>query len=197
MKKSKERAKGFIFGFILAAALSATAVFAANYATLIEVFYGVNVVVNGNQIDFAEDSRPFLSGGRTFLPLRAMADALDMPLYWDADTQTAFIGTWPFDVAELPGRWRVATIEDIFQGTSWVEELDDSYIEFFENGHVQLIEDGYTDNLLWRFEGNIIYLAEDGEEVVAMLAEQSAGALILSWDDDLGGTLIMRLYRAE
>ena len=196
MKKSKERAKGFIFGFILATALSATAVFAANYATLIEVFYGVNVVVNGDQIDFAEDSRPFLSGGRTFLPLRAMADALDMPLYWDAATQTAYFGTWPFDGAELPGRWRVAVIEDIFQGTSWVEEFDDFYIEFFTNGNARAINDGITENLLWSFEGNIIYLVEDGEEI-AMTAEQSGSALILTWDDGDGGGVIMRLYRAE
>lgn len=68
----KERAKGFIVGIVLMAVLSGTAVMAS--PQMREVVFGVRVSHNGTMVSFADDSQPFIMGGRTFLPVRAIAD---------------------------------------------------------------------------------------------------------------------------
>ena len=60
-----------------------------------EVFYGINVVVNGRTVEFEADSQPFITEGRTFLPVRAISEALGYPVNWDGYTQTVFIGVTP------------------------------------------------------------------------------------------------------
>jgi len=91
----KKTVKGFIAGFLLCLLLSATVVWAATGGTMIEVFPGVNVVVNGVPQDFPADMQPFISGGRTFLPLRGVSDALGLPVDWDGSTRTVYIGNIP------------------------------------------------------------------------------------------------------
>ena len=59
----------------LALALLAQTTVYANTATR-EVTYGVSVMIDGEVISFAQDQRPFISNDRTYLPLRAIADAL-------------------------------------------------------------------------------------------------------------------------
>ncbi|MCL2838846.1 MAG: stalk domain-containing protein [Oscillospiraceae bacterium] len=93
--KLKEKTKSFIAGFLVCAVLL-TGIFAfAAPGIMREVFYGINVVVNGRVVDFDADSRPFITEGRTFLPVRAISEALGYPVNWDGDTQTVFIGITP------------------------------------------------------------------------------------------------------
>ncbi|MBQ3076472.1 MAG: copper amine oxidase N-terminal domain-containing protein [Clostridia bacterium] len=49
---------------------------------------GVNVRINGEYISFA-DSRPVVMEDRVLLPLRAVLEALDAELDWDAESETA------------------------------------------------------------------------------------------------------------
>lgn len=57
----------------------------------IEITYGVNVVVDGMRQNFADDLRPFTSEGRTFLPVRGIADALGLDVEWDGTTSTVHL----------------------------------------------------------------------------------------------------------
>ncbi|MCL1863015.1 MAG: stalk domain-containing protein [Defluviitaleaceae bacterium] len=98
MKKNmimKERAKGFISGVLLTVLLTSSVAVLANTAFL-EVVFNVNhVVVNGNRLNLSEEERPFISAGRTFLPVRAISEALGQPINWDGSTGTVYIGAVP------------------------------------------------------------------------------------------------------
>jgi hypothetical protein len=56
-----------------------------------DVTYGVSVSLNGRQLVFAEDMRPFVMDDRTFLPLRAIGDALGLEVDYNAATHTAVL----------------------------------------------------------------------------------------------------------
>jgi len=71
--------------------LSATMVYANNRVTR-EITYGINVMLNGEMVQFDEDARPFVMDGRTFLPLRTIADMVGLPVDFDPSTNTAILG---------------------------------------------------------------------------------------------------------
>ncbi|MCL1863014.1 MAG: copper amine oxidase N-terminal domain-containing protein [Defluviitaleaceae bacterium] len=93
MNRNKGFAKGLITGALLTILLTSSVAVLANTA-LLEVVFSVNhVVVNGNRLNLSEEERPFTSGGRTFLPARAISEALGYPVEWDGNTATIYIGS--------------------------------------------------------------------------------------------------------
>jgi len=142
---TKQRIQGFIAGLLVSVLLVTTLTFASG--TIREVFYGVNVVVNGVPQEFDADSQPFISDGRTFLPIRAIAETLGVEVNWDGETRTVYIGTPPIGAAitEHPiiGRWNL--VEVFEDGVLVYPEDDDNYethLTFFSNG------EGYVE-ILW------------------------------------------------
>ena len=85
----KERIKGLVMGLILGLTLSATVVMAAPQVA--ELVFGVRVSLDGQMINFEEDMRPFVIGGRTFLPVRAIADAVGLDVGFDDATNTVLL----------------------------------------------------------------------------------------------------------
>ena len=150
----KERLKGFVAGILLMAMLSSVLVF-ANSGIMREVHYGINVVLNGRAVEFEEDSRPFVIDGRTFLPLRAMAELLGLPVEFDAETNTAYVGyANPADL--LIGRW--TDFEYYYHHSIWGE-----YIDFFADGTVKFTRINrysgveFVDRLFkWSADGDLI-----------------------------------------
>ncbi|WP_207637170.1 Ltp family lipoprotein [Anaerovorax odorimutans] len=59
----------------------------------IKIYVDQNLVTpkdsNGNTVE------PFISGGTTYLPVRAVADALGKEVSWDSATKSVYIGTQP------------------------------------------------------------------------------------------------------
>jgi len=117
----KSRIQGFVAGLLAAILLVAT--FALASPAIREVFYGVNVVVNGEPQEFDDDMQPFISDGRTFLPVRGIAEVLGIDVNWDGETQTVYIGEMPElppiatpnigEIIEFGGiQWRVLDLED-------------------------------------------------------------------------------------
>jgi len=91
----KQRLQGMVAGVLITVLLlSATMVHANNRVTR-EITYGVNVMLNGEMVQFDYDSRPFVMDGRTFLPLRTIADLVGLPVDFDPATNTAIVGTRP------------------------------------------------------------------------------------------------------
>jgi len=89
----KQRMQGLVMGVILTVLmLSATMAYANNRVTR-EITYGINVMLNGEVIQFDYDSRPFVMGGRTFLPLRTIAELVGLPVDFDSPTNTAIVGS--------------------------------------------------------------------------------------------------------
>lgn len=81
--------KKFLCGFISGAILcSAIAVFAVSY---VADPAGFKVLVNGSE--FTSDPPPVVIEGRTYLPLRAIGDALGVPVNWNEELGQAEVGT--------------------------------------------------------------------------------------------------------
>jgi len=85
----KNGIKGYIAG-ILTCVLLLGVVFAAN-GQMREIFFGVQVSVNGEVQSFDDDMQPFIMDGRTFLPVRGIADALGLGVDFDLDTNTVLL----------------------------------------------------------------------------------------------------------
>ena len=95
----KERLKGFIAGILVMVLISSTVVFAGG--VMREIHYGVNVVVNGRQLQLEGIDRPFIMDGRTFLPASVIAQALGASSQWNAETFTVYINS-PTTVTPQP-----------------------------------------------------------------------------------------------
>jgi len=94
----KARIQCFIAGILVTVLLIGT--FAIATPQIHEVLFGVNVVVNGERIDFDDDMQPFIMDDRTFLPIRGIAEVLGVEVNWDNDTQTVYIGEMPEQISQ-------------------------------------------------------------------------------------------------
>ena len=200
MKKIKERMKGFVVGFVAAGILSAATAAFATESTSLEVIHGVNVMVNGRVVEFDENVRPFIADGNTFLPVRDLGNALGLQVGWNPETSTVYLNSSVVNADILLGRWQVMTVEDIFGGFSFVEEVDGSYMEFMANGTVFLIDFEGREEARWNVEGGVLHLSFDHghmpEYSSSMTAELRGGHLILTAEDtELGITMVLTLRR--
>ncbi|MCL2235725.1 MAG: ABC transporter substrate-binding protein [Defluviitaleaceae bacterium] len=60
-------------------------------ASLTTSLFGVTINFNGEELLFDEDSQPFIQEGRTFLPVRAIAETLGFNVDFDEETGTVMI----------------------------------------------------------------------------------------------------------
>lgn len=95
-----------IFALLLTAGVGS--VFAAGQITKsISVIYNdIKLAVNGKMVVFGKDSagnkiEPFIYNGTTYLPVRAVGEALGQRVNWDGKTQTVFVGDRPGEVKYL------------------------------------------------------------------------------------------------
>jgi len=98
MRKMMEKlqVKGFIAGMLVMVLLSSITVFAASRTEAITItFHDIRIVVNGNVVT-PKDAQgnivePFIWDGTTYLPVRAVADALGLDVTWDGNTYTVYL----------------------------------------------------------------------------------------------------------
>lgn len=84
--------KRFISGVIVGGVLACTIALAASYVAEPASF---KVLVNGKE--FTSDPPAMVINGSTYLPLRAMGNALNVPVNWNAELNQAEVGsTAPF-----------------------------------------------------------------------------------------------------
>ena len=101
------KTKGFVMGFICCAiivALAGTA-FASSKTENISVTYkDIKIVVDGVSVTPKDAAgnvvEPFVSNGTTYLPVRAIGEALGKAVEWDASTGTVFVGKKPGSIAQ-------------------------------------------------------------------------------------------------
>lgn len=85
----KKELKGFICGVVATTLVAGGAAFAAGQWKTIDVLENdITVMVDGKQV--AESN--FVYNDRTYLPLRAVAEAVGKPVDYDTTTNTAYIG---------------------------------------------------------------------------------------------------------
>jgi len=99
--------RGFIMGALAMFILSGTVVMAN--AQMRELVFGVGVSFNGQAVQFDADSQPFIIDGRTFLPVRAIADIAGLDVDFDAATNTVVLTSGAAAVTDLSQQIQQAT----------------------------------------------------------------------------------------
>lgn len=90
-----KRKSKFILALVLMLVFS-TVVFAARKVNITVTYDNIKVVVDGKEVQFGKDTKgnqiePFIYNGTTYLPLRAVGEALGKEVKWDSNTNTAFL----------------------------------------------------------------------------------------------------------
>jgi len=94
--------KGYTAGFltaILLISLGLTVYASAGSQSITVTYNNIRLVVNGERITPLDAQghivEPFIFNGTTFLPVRAVAEALGQDVHWDANSVTVYIGQVP------------------------------------------------------------------------------------------------------
>lgn len=93
----KKRLQGLIAGILIGATLTSGVVLATNTTTLYDVIAnGIKIVVDGQKLNPTDANgntvEPLIYNGTTYLPVRAVANALGKPVYWDGPNYTVYLG---------------------------------------------------------------------------------------------------------
>lgn len=112
--------KGYILGLLSTAILASTVTYAANRVKIvIDNKELIPTDVNGNRVD------PIIIDGTTYLPIRAVANALGKAVYWDGPNYTVYLGK-----CDPPLEYPTVRVEDLTNiGTDMrtSNQLSDNY----------------------------------------------------------------------
>ena len=102
----KNTLKGYLIGVLSTVLLLGTVCYAANNTKTIEALYNnIKIYVDGVKIDPKDANgntvEPFIYNGTTYLPVRAMGEAIGKTVTWDGVTQSVYLGEKPGDVQYL------------------------------------------------------------------------------------------------
>ncbi|MCI8477054.1 MAG: copper amine oxidase N-terminal domain-containing protein [Oscillospiraceae bacterium] len=112
MRKNRDMLHGFVLGVLLVALVTAIPVTAdatgARKATIDVVYNNIKLVIDGNEVTPRDANgkvvEPFVYNGTTYLPLRAISNALTggaKPVSWDQSTYTVYIGERPVEPGKI------------------------------------------------------------------------------------------------
>lgn len=131
----KKTLKGYLLGFFSAAVLMSGVTYAENTTTLYDVVAnGIKIIIDGKQFEPTDangDSvEPFIYNGTTYLPVRAIGNAFNKDVNWDAENYTVIIGSKEFDyISKLP------YVDNDQENCSTAEfTLKDSGIRLYQSG---------------------------------------------------------------
>lgn len=92
----KNRLQGLILGILIGALVTSGIVFAEQITQTAQLFYNdIKIDINGSKV-LPKDANgnyvePFIINGTTYLPVRAVANALDIQVDWDDNTNTVLL----------------------------------------------------------------------------------------------------------
>ena len=100
-----KRFQGFLFGCLVCFTLTSV-VIAKTGTEPIQAFYNnIKIYVDGIKIDPKDASgktvEPFIYNGTSYLPVRAVGEAIGKTVIWDGTTQTVYLGEKPGDTQFL------------------------------------------------------------------------------------------------
>lgn len=133
----KKFVTGFIVGAIICSMLGA---FAVSYVANPVNF---KVLVNGEE--FVSDPPALEVNGRTYLPLRAMGEALGVPVNWNQELFQAEVGITsnfePIDVYNY-------IIVDVWNNGFWfLDEYINGDIDFYKDMYIETFADSYDEEI--------------------------------------------------
>jgi len=190
MKKQTATIRGFVLGILVTILLSGTIVIASPVAR--DLFFGVNVTVNGENMDFADDSQPFIIDGRVFLPVGAMANAFGFEATWNEATTTANITfTEAEECEEAPTVNPITAAEIAALQTAWGQGLVAISTAYAAGEDYATIAQGVLDTLYGYVDGAVLFKPTVAQEVPFRFTEASAASYFIggSISEDTGFAL--------
>ena len=147
----KEKLKGFVVGVVLASlVVGAIPTMAEKITKSAELFYNdIKVVIDGKQADLKDAQgntvEPFIIDGTTYLPVRAVSNALNKAVSWDGATKTVYIGK--NEEIEQPSVW----LKDLETFTGYAETKSVDEIDFggYEYNDILTANTGDVYNNYW------------------------------------------------
>ncbi len=102
----KNTLKGYLIGVLSTVMLLGCVAYAASNTKTIEALYNnIKIYVDGVKIDPKDANgntvEPFIYNGTTYLPVRAVGEAIGKTVTWDGATQSVYLGEKPGDVQYL------------------------------------------------------------------------------------------------
>ncbi len=96
----KQKLQGLIAGALIGATITGGTVIAKNGNEMIEALYNnIKIYVDGVKIEPKDANgnsvEPFIYNGTTYLPVRAVGEAIGKQVSWDGSTQSVYIGQKP------------------------------------------------------------------------------------------------------
>lgn len=186
----KRELKGFVVGVVLTSlVIGAIPTMAEKVTKTAELLYNnIKVVIDGKQADLKDAQgntvEPFIIDGTTYLPVRAVSNALNKAVSWDGATQTVYLGenkeieqpsVWLKDLETFTGRVETESVDTVDFGgseynnvlTSNTGELYQNYLYPYKYASVSNVEDADPSYLLnykySRFKGTF-YLAKGNKD---------------------------------
>lgn len=145
----KKRLQGLFAGILIGALLTSGIAIAASTTTLYDVIAnGVKIVVDGQKLNPTDANgnkvEPIIYNGTTYLPVRAVANALGKAVYWDGPNYTVYVGN-------MDGKLEYPTVElenmiSINHDMKSTDELTDNY----GNRYGRAVKD-YIDSYKYEF----------------------------------------------
>lgn len=128
----KEKFKGIVIGIVIGVMITASSVIASSGAIQKLLHYNdIKITINGNEIRPVDANgnyvEPFIIDGTTYLPVRAVSNALGLYVDWDSSTSTVKLSEAPF----LPQAENVTEVEN------FVAEYGETLKAVFENSFSQ------------------------------------------------------------
>lgn len=162
----KKTLKGYLLGFLSAAIVTSGVAYAAGTTTLYDVIAnGIKIVIDGEKINPTDANgntvEPIIYNGTTYLPVRAVANALGKAVYWDGPNYTVYLG-------DMDGGLEYPTEELSTEGNigdSWhtsgtlKDNLGNTYSRGIYTNHSNCTFEKILNMKYSRFKGSI-YVAE-------------------------------------
>ncbi len=178
----KKRLQGLVAGMLIGTILAGGAAFAANTTTLYNVLTnGIKIVVDGKKLNPTDAQgntvEPMIYNGTTYLPVRAVANALGKAVYWDGPNYTVYLG-------DMNGALEYPTVKledmvSINHSPRKTDELTDNYGNSYNHAICNYDSDNqdlqYLCNMKYsRFKGTL-YVREgetrDGSVYLTIIAD--------------------------
>ncbi len=146
----KERFQGIVIGVLICTMLLCVS-FAKQGSEMVERFFAdIKVVLDGTELALEDASgnevEPFIIDGTTYLPIRAISNALELNVAWDAQTQTVVLKSKKFINDEKNQQNDVAKEDNILKphfqkidllkidGEYYINNIGFSSIEYNDEG---------------------------------------------------------------
>ena len=130
----RKRLQGLLVGILIGVLLTGGLVFAKQGSEMIEVVYqNVKLYVDGVLITPKDANgnivEPFISNGTTYLPVRALSEALGKNVSWDGSTSSVIVGLMPGEVVYFDDVIQPYKIEGDCYLADITKERDGYYID--------------------------------------------------------------------